>query len=140
MRLLAMWTVLVLVMFSVVPSSYAGHGLAQGTASLILPTTGQAMNGQGGNFKTKVMAGMEAGLITGTAILGGVVGGPVVWATVGPLIANHAWSAIDAYANATPEMTAQMSQLEEAQRILRESQERNRSRRSQSLMDVPDVY
>src|SRR3989338_4108091 len=97
-----------------VSPAFAGHGLSQATASLILPTTGQAMNGQIGNTKTKIMAGLEAGLITTTAILGGVVGGPVIWAGVGPLIANHAWSSMDAYANATPEMTTQLAQLEEA--------------------------
>ncbi|MBI4431120.1 MAG: hypothetical protein HY587_05360 [Candidatus Omnitrophica bacterium] len=117
------------------PAGFAGHGLGEATASLLLPTTGQAMNGQISSAKTKIMGGLEAGLITTTAILGGVVGGPVVWAGVGPLIANHVWSALDAYSNSSPEVSDQQKQLEEAQRILQESQRRNRARQGSSFLD-----
>lgn len=141
MRGIKILTVGLLVFCLVSPEAWAGAGMSQAAASLIMPTTGQAMNGQLGNTKTKVMAGLEAGLITTTAILGGVVGGGIVWAGVGPLIANHLWSSMDAYQNATPEMTAQQSQLEEAQRILRESQERNKNRHQHSsFYDEPVLY
>ena len=137
-RKMTIFALFFVMLVTAVPS-YAGSGLGQATASLILPTTGQAMNGQIGNAKTKFMGGLEAGLITTTAILGGVVGGPIVWAGVGPLIGNHLWSAIDAYHNATPEVKAHSQQLEEAQRILKQSQERNRVRRL-SFFDEPVVY
>ena len=132
------WVVLLVfgTCLTIPPASYAGQGLGEATSSLFLPTTGQAMNGQMGSAKTKIMAGLEAGLITTTAILGGVVGGPVVWAGVGPLIANHVWSAFDAYANASPEVSDQQKQLEEAQRILQESQKRNRARQGSSFLDT----
>ena len=136
MRATSLMVLLVLgALLLVTPAGYAGEGLGAATASLFLPTTGQAMNGQLGNAKTKFMGGLEAGLITTTAILGGVVGGPVVWAGVGPLIANHVWSAFDAYANASPEVSDQQKQLEEAQRILQESQKRNRTRQGSSFLD-----
>ncbi len=76
------------------------EGLKQGTASFILPTTGQAMNGEFNDGKTKLMATMEVAAITTTVILASVVGGPVVWAGIGPLIANHTWSGYDAYKSA----------------------------------------
>jgi len=119
---------------------FAGHGISHGAASFILPTTGQAMNGQLGNAKTKIMGGLEAALVTTTAILGGAVGGAIIWVALGPLIANHIWSAVDAYYHATPEMTAQVEQLEDAQRILRESQRRNRARQENSFFDEPVIY
>jgi len=80
-------------------SAYA-EGLKQGTASFILPTTGQAMNGEFNEGKTKLMATMEVAAITTTVILAATVGGPVVWAGIGPLIANHSWSGYDAYKTA----------------------------------------
>lgn len=131
------WVVLLVfgICLTMPSAGYAGQGLGEATSSLFLPTTGQAMNGQMGSAKTKIMAGLEAGLITTTAILGGVVGGPVIWAGVGPLIANHVWSAFDAYANASPEVSDQQKQLEEAQRILQESQKRNRARQGSSFLD-----
>ena len=67
-----------------VPSSYADSPGKAVAASLFVPTTGQAMNGQLGNGKTKVMGALEVGLITTVAILGGVVGGPVIWGALGP--------------------------------------------------------
>jgi len=76
------------------------EGLKQGAASFILPTTGQYMNGESKEGKTKLMAGMEVAAITATVVLATVVGGPVVWAGIGPLIANHTWSGYDAYKSA----------------------------------------
>lgn len=89
----------VLIMISAQPSAQA-EGLKQGAASFILPTTGQYMNGEFSQGKTKLMATMEVAAITATVILAATVGGPVVWAGVGPLIANHAWSGYDAYQTA----------------------------------------
>jgi hypothetical protein len=89
---------LLLTSFSI-PSGFAA-GTKEAAASLLLPTTGQAMNGQLGNTKTKIMAGVEVASITTVAVLGAVVGGPVIWAGLGPLIANHLWSSVDAYRNA----------------------------------------
>ena len=65
------------------PSAYA-TGAKEAGASLFLPTTGQAMNGELGDTKTKVMAGVEVAAITTIAILGGVVGGGIVWVGLGP--------------------------------------------------------
>ena len=90
--------ILVAMLFSA-QTGYA-EGVKQGTASFLLPTTGQYMNGEFNEGKTKLMAGMEVAAITTTVILATVVGGPVVWAGIGPLIANHAWSGYDAYQTA----------------------------------------
>ncbi len=76
------------------------EGIKQGVSSFVLPTTGQYMNGEFNDGKTKLMATMEVAAITTTVILASVVGGPVVWAGIGPLIANHTWSGYDAYKTA----------------------------------------
>lgn len=109
----------------VTPEAHASAVRASG-ASLFLPTTGQAMNGQLGNTKTKLMAVAEVGLVTTTAILGGVVGGPVVWVALGPLIANHVWSATDAYMNARNQAASPVveQQVMDAQRALELSRQR----------------
>lgn len=84
---------------SLTPSASA-EGFREGSASLLLPTTGQAMNGQLGNGKTKVMAGVEVASITAVTVLGLATGGAaVLWGAI-PLAANHLWSATDAYKNA----------------------------------------
>lgn len=88
-------------------------------ASLLLPTTGQAMNGQISNTKTKVMAGIEVASVVTIILLGTLVGGGVVWAGIGPLIANHAWSAADAYQGAQNKTDPYIQQqLSSAQRTL----------------------
>ena len=46
-----------------VPSAFA-TGAKEAGASLLLPTTGQAMNGELGSTKSKVMAGVEVAAIT----------------------------------------------------------------------------
>ena len=85
-------------------SSFASNSYAlggrQAAASLILPTTGQAMNGELGKTKTKIMAGLEFGLVTTATILGiAGSGGTVLWAAL-PLVGNHVWSSVDAYKGA----------------------------------------
>ncbi len=90
---------LILILALAQPSARA-EGMKQGAASFVLPTTGQYMNGEFNDGKTKLMAGMEVAAITTTVILASVVGGPIVWAGVGPLIANHTWSGYDAYKTA----------------------------------------
>ncbi len=88
-----------MILFAALPSAYA-EGLKQGTASLLLPTTGQAMNGQLGNTKTKIMGGVEVASITAVVVLGIATGGAsVLWGAI-PLATNHVWSATDAYKNA----------------------------------------
>ncbi len=101
-------------------------GMKEASASFLLPTTGQAMNNQLASSKTKFMAAAEVGLITTVAILGGVVGGPIIWAGLGPLIANHAWSAVDAYQGAQHKVDAPQvqQQVVQAQRTLEQSRQR----------------
>ena len=69
-------------------------------ASLLLPTTGQALNGEIGATKTKIMAGIEVAAVTTTILLATLASGGLFWVGLGPLIANHAWSAADAYKTA----------------------------------------
>jgi hypothetical protein len=88
-----------MVFASVSAPAFAAGGKEFG-ASLLLPTTGQAMNNEIGATKTKIMAGIEVASITTIILLGTLVGGGVVWAGIGPLIANHAWSAFDAFKTA----------------------------------------
>jgi hypothetical protein len=89
-----------LMIFAFISAPAFAAGAKEFGASLLLPTTGQAMNGQIGSTKTKIMAGIEVASITTIVLLGTLVGGGVVWAGLGPLIANHAWSATDAYRSA----------------------------------------
>lgn len=91
------------------PSAYA-VGARQAGASLLLPSVGQAMNGELSARKSKVMIGVEVASLTTIALLGTLVGGGVVWAGIGPLIANHVWSATDAYQSASSNNGAQVAQ------------------------------
>ena len=50
------------------PSAFAVGGKEFG-ASLLIPTTGQAMNGEFRATKTKIMAGIEVAAITTTVLL-----------------------------------------------------------------------
>lgn len=100
MKKTASYFVIVLMLLSAFQSTARAEGVKQGAASFVLPTTGQYMNGEFSDGKTKLMAGMEVAAITTTVILASVVGGPVVWAGIGPLIANHTWSGYDAYKTA----------------------------------------
>lgn len=118
------------------PSVFA-TGVKEGASSLLLPTTGQAMNNQLGDTKTKIMAGVEVTMVTTVAILGGVVGGPVVWAGLGPLIVNHVWSAADAYQNAQAKKDPLVQeQMTEAQRMLELSRQRRFEREQTYRSDV----
>lgn len=83
---------------SFMPQSYAA--VKQGAASLFVPTTGQAMNGQLGNGKTKMMGAIEVASITAVTVLGIATGGATVLFGAIPLAANHLWSATDAYSTA----------------------------------------
>ena len=118
--------VLALMLMPMLASQAHANSARAAGASLFLPTTGQAMNGQIGNTKTKLMAVAEVGLVTTTAILGGVVGGPVVWVALGPLIANHVWSSADAYMNAKNQASSPVveQQVMDAQRALELSRQR----------------
>ncbi len=121
---LALAVIVLMLIPALTPQAHANAAKAAG-ASLFLPTTGQAMNGQIGNTKTKLMAVAEVGLVTTTAILGGVVGGPIIWVALGPLIANHAWSATDAYVNAKNGQSPVVEQqVMDAQRALELSRQR----------------
>jgi hypothetical protein len=83
------------------------------------------MNGQLGDTKTKVMAGIEVAAIGALAVIGGVTSGGIIWTALGPLLANHAWSASDAYMNARRKTDpAVQSELFDAQRTLELSRQR----------------
>lgn len=89
-----------LMIFASLTSPVFAQGAKEFGASLLLPTTGQAMNGEIGATKTKIMAGIEVAAVTTTILLATLVGGGVIWAGLGPLLANHAWSAADAFKTA----------------------------------------
>ena len=125
-RVLAMAVSFAMLLSVAAPSVFA-VGAKAAASSLLLPTTGQAMNGELSSTKSKVMAGVEVAGVTTLAILGGVVGGPVVWAALGPLIANHVWSSVDAYKGAqTPRQQNPYAQQQivDAQRTLDFSRQR----------------
>jgi hypothetical protein len=115
------------------------EGFREASASLLLPTTGQAMNGQIGDKKTKIMAGIEVAAITAVTTIGIAAGGPAVWFGAAPLIANHLWSASDAYKNAQykPDpMMQDQQQLMEAQRTLELSRQNRFEREQAERYDV----
>lgn len=120
------------------PSSYA-VGAREAGASLLLPTTGQAMNGDLGTTKSKVMAGVEIAAITTIAVLGTTVGGGVVWAGLGPLLANHLWSSTDAYRGAQEKQQQyfqQQLQMAQAQKTLDLSRQRRFEREQIARTDL----
>ena len=128
-------TLFVIFAFSIPVAS--AEGGREATASLFLPTTGQAMNGQLGDTKTKVMAGVEVAAVTTIAILGGVVGGGVIWAGLGPLIANHVWSSTDAYRSAQgKDDPALQQQLTDARRTIELSRQRRFEREQNYHSDI----
>ena len=97
-RILSLLTV-VMLLTSSLPMAFA-EGLREGASSLLLPTTGQALNGEIGSKKTAVMAGVEVASITAITIIGFASGGAPLLFGVIPLAANHVWSATDAYKGA----------------------------------------
>jgi hypothetical protein len=115
------------------PSAFAVGGKQFG-ASLLLPTTGQAMNGEIGATKTKIMAGIEVAAVTTTILLATLTTGGIFWAGLGPLIANHAWSATDALKTARSSNNSNdpyiQQQLSSAQRTLDVSRQNRFDRES----------
>ena len=119
------------------PTSFA-QGFKEAGASLLLPTTGQAMNGQLGNTKTKVMAGIEVAAVTAVTILGIASGGGVVLFAAAPLAANHLWSATDAYRGAKAKQTDPNAeqQILDAQRNIELSRQRRFERERTERSDI----
>ncbi len=132
-KLISVFTVLVL-SFSFVPPASAK--VKEGVSSLLLPTTGQAQNGQLGATKTKFMAGVEVAAVTTIAIIGFAGGGPAVWFGAGPLIANHLYSSVDAYKNAGRNPDYDQQTMYDAQRNIELSRERRFEREQAYRSDV----
>ena len=121
----------------------ARAGVREGFSSLVLPGTGQVMNGQASDFKTKVFGAVEIASIATTAILGGFVGGPVIWAGLGPLIANHLWSSADAHHNAQGKQQGfygqpQPYQIAQSQRALELSHQQRFENEQSARSDIRD--
>ncbi len=126
------------ILVSFAPSA-AAEGFKQGTASLLLPTTGQAMNGELGSKKTKLMAGVEVAAITAVTVIGFAGGGPAVWFGAGPLLANHLYSSVDAYRTAKRNGgTASNQDMLDAQRNIEYSRERRYEREQAYRSDIRD--
>lgn len=137
-RVLAL-VVMIAMIFAVQSTPAYAVGFKEGGSSLLLPTTGQAQNGQLGNTKTKIMAGVEVAAITTLAILAGVAGGGVTWFAIGPLLANHLWSSADAYKNAQHKVEPQVQQqMFDAQRTLELSRQRRFEREQIARSEVRD--
>lgn len=122
-------------------SPAASARVKEAGASLILPTTGQAMNGQLGNTKTKLMAGIEVAAITTVAVIGFAGGGPAVWFGAGPLIANHLYSSVDAFKNAggarsQADLSVNQQEMLDAQRNIELSRERRFDREQAYRSDI----
>ena len=130
-KTLSCLTAFLLIFASMTPAVFAEGGKEFG-ASLLLPTTGQAMNGEIGATKTKIMAGIEVAAVTTTILLATLVGGGIIWAGLAPLLANHAWSAADAYKTARSNGSDPyiQQQLSSAQRTLDMSRQNRFSRES----------
>lgn len=115
--------------FAVLFMMFAQNSFAEGgkefMSSLLLPTTGQAMNGELGAKKTKIMAGVEVAAITAITVLGIATGGGAVLFGAAPLAANHLWSATDAYRSArTKQDPMAQEDMLDAQRDLEISRQR----------------
>jgi len=121
------------------PSS-AVAGFKEAGSSLLVPTTGQAMNGELGSTKTKIMAGVEVASITAITVLGIAAGGGVVWFGLGPLLGNHLYSAVDAYSSSKKykEDPDYQAQLFEAQRTIDVSRQRRFEREQTHRSDIRD--
>lgn len=118
------------------PSAFAVGG-KEATASLLLPTTGQAMNGQLGNTKTKVMGAVEVASIATIITLGIATGGAAVLFGAIPLAVNHVYSSADAYKNAKyKQNTAYQTQVTDAQTAIEASREQRFDREQQYRSDV----
>jgi hypothetical protein len=132
-RKLSFLIAFLMIFASLSPASFAAGGKEFG-ASLLLPTTGQAMNGEIGATKTKIMAGIEVAAVTTTILLATLTTGGIFWAGLGPLIANHAWSAADAFKTARSNQNNNdpyiQQQLSSAQRTLDVSRQNRFERES----------
>ncbi len=136
-KIFAVMTLVTLALGANIPFASA-EGFREGAASLILPTTGQAMNGELGNTKTKVMAGVEIASVTAITVIGIATGGAAVWFGAAPLIANHLWSATDAYkgAKSQEDPYAGDQQILEAQRTLELSRQQRFEREQAGRSDI----
>ena len=115
-------------------------GLKEAGSSLILPTTGQAMNGEIGSGKTKLMAGVEVAALTAITVIGFAGGGPAVWFGAGPLLANHLYSSVDAYKGAKRRQQQDIPQQEimDAQRTIEFSRQQRFDREQAYRSDIRD--
>lgn len=128
---LSCFVAFLMIFASLSPTAFA-VGAKEFGASLLLPTTGQAMNGEIGATKTKIMAGIEVAAVTTTILLATLTSGGIFWVGLGPLLANHAWSAADAFrtaqsGNSDPYIQQQLSS---AQRTLDASRQNRFDRES----------
>lgn len=132
-RTLSVSIAFLMIFASLSPSAFATGGKQFG-ASLLLPTTGQAMNGEIGATKTKIMAGVEVAAVTATILLATLTTGGLFWVGLGPLLANHAWSAADAFKTARSGNNSNdpyiQQQLSSAQRTLDMSRQNRFDRES----------
>ncbi len=117
------------------------QGFREAGASLLLPTTGQALNGEIRSTKTKIMGAIEVASLTTAIVLGTTVGGGVVWAGLAPMLANRVWSSADAYRGAKRKAQEQpmvQAQVDEAQRTLEYSRQRRFDREQAQRSDLRD--
>ena len=131
-KILSCLTIFLMIFALLSPSAFATGGKEFG-ASLLLPTTGQALNGEIGATKTKIMAGIEVAAVTTTILLATLTSGGLFWIGLGPLIANHAWSAADAFKTARNNNNNDpyiQQQLSSAQRTLDVSRQNRFDRES----------
>lgn len=125
---------LVVLVSSFTPTASAK--VKEAVSSFILPTTGQAQNGQLGAGKTKFMAGVEVASVAAITIIGFAGGGPAVWFGAGPLLANHLYSSVDAYKNAGNNGNNAQIEMYDAQRNLELSRERRFDREQEYRSDI----
>ena len=134
---------LILVVFMMLTAFYSQPAAAQGgreaLSSFLLPTTGQAMNGEVGTKKTAIMTGVEVASVGTLAFIGLATGGAAIWFGLGPLLANHTYSAVDAYKGAKYKSSPIVQdQMAEAQRTLELSRERRFEREQYDRSDIRD--
>lgn len=125
------------------PQNAAAQGFREAGASLLLPTTGQALNGEIRSRKTKIMGAIEVASVTTAIVLGTTVSGGLAWIGLAPMIANRAWSATDAYvvARKNPQGQEQpvvQAQVDDAQRTLEYSRQRRFDREQTERADLRD--
>ena len=129
---------MMLVSLTLTQNSFAEGG-KEFMSSLLLPTTGQAMNGELGARKTKLMAGVEVAAITAVTVLGIASGGGIVLLGAAPLAANHLWSATDAYKSARAKQDSGVQEnMSDAQRDLDLSRQRRFEREQNYRSSIRD--